>query len=243
MSVGGPQHRARQARPRVGNQGTDENQLRRVRRLAVTAAHAPVAAGAPEAPPVRGAVDRAGEARRIDERLQQHRRMAKARRPVRRQAPLAQPQQPRGQVGPMTPRQDEKTGVVRHQVQPVVLRAKIPTDPAVAHAALQRRRRKNHQRHPLAPPAPHVPQRLADLRHRPQVVVRVQQAPKTTLLSSLHRLNNDLAQLQPALPMAPQRGGLYTPPRRECPVSDLTLSFCDRSQRGPIRPVTTPSST
>ena len=199
MSVGGQQRRAPQTRPRVGNQGTDKDQLRCVRRLAVTAAHAPVAAGAPEAPPVRGAVDRAGEARRIDERLQQHQRMAEARRPVRGQAPLAQPQQPRGQVGPMPPRQDEKTGVVRHQVQPVVLRAKIPTDPAVAHAALQRRRRKNHQPHPLAPPAPHVPLRLADLRQRPQVVVRLHQAPETPFLRALHRLDNNLAQLQPAL--------------------------------------------
>ena len=80
VAVDGMERGPGQARPRVGNQGADENQLRRGRGGAVAAAHAPEAARAPDAGPVRGAVDRAAKARRVDEGLQQHERVAEARR-------------------------------------------------------------------------------------------------------------------------------------------------------------------
>ena len=194
VAVDGMQRGARQALTRVGNQGPDEDQLRRGRGGAVAAAHAPEAARAPDAGPVRGAVHRAAEACRIDEGLQQHKRVAEARRPVRRQPPFAQRQHPRAQVRPAPAGQDQEAAVVGEQVLAVVLRAEVPADPAVAGAALQRRRREADQRHPVAAPARRVPQRLADLRQRAQVVVRRHQALVAPFVLGRHRLDEHLAQ-------------------------------------------------
>ena len=194
VAVDGMQRGARQALTRVGNQGPDEDQLRRGRGGAVAAAHAPEAARASDAGPVRGAVHRAAEACRIDEGLQQHKRVAEARRPVRRQPPFAQRQHPRAQVRQPPAGQDQEAAVVGEQVLAVVLRAEVPADPAVAGAALQRRRREADQRHPVAAPARGIPQRLADLRQRAQVVVRRHQALVAPFVLGRHRLDDHLAQ-------------------------------------------------
>ena len=195
VAVGGVERGAGQARARVGNEGSDEDQLGRGRDGAVAAAHAAEAARAPDAGPVRGAVHRAAEARRVDEGLQQQQRMAEPRRPVRRQAAPAQRQHPRAQVRHAPARQDQEAAVVGEQVPAVVLGAEVPADPAVAGAALQRRRREAGQRHPLAAPARGVPQRLADLRQRAQVVVRPHQALVAPFVLRRHRLDGNLAQL------------------------------------------------
>ena len=113
--------------------------------------------------------------------------LAVAHRPVRRQAPRAQRQHPRAQVRHAPARQDQKAAVVGEQV--------LATDPAVAGAALQRRRREAGQRHPFAAPARGVPQRLADLRQRAQVVVRPHQALVASFVLRRHRLDGNLAQL------------------------------------------------
>ena len=198
VSVGGKQLGAGQARTRAADQGTHEHQLGRGRRRAVAAAHPAEAARAPDARPVRGAVHRAAVARRVDERLHEQQRMPEPRRPVRRQAATAQRQRPRAEVRHARARQDQEPAVVRDQVQPVVLGAEVPADPAVARAALQRRRREAEQRQPLAAPMRDVPQRLADLRQRAQEVVRRHQLPVAPLVPGRHRLDRHLAQFHAA---------------------------------------------
>ncbi len=179
-------------------------------RGAVAAAGAAEAARAADAGPVRGAVHRAVVARRVDERLQEQQRMAEARRPVRRQAALAQRQRPRAQVRRPRPRQDQEAAVVRDQMQPAVLDAEVPADPAVPRPALERRRREAEQRQPLAAPVRRVPQRLADLRQRPQEVVRRHQLPVASLVTRRHRLDLDLAQIQRRLRPRQLRARFYT---------------------------------
>ena len=93
------------------------------------------------------------------------------------QAPLAQRQHPRAQVRHPPPRQDQEPAVVGEQVLAVVLGAEVPADPAVARAALQRRRREAEQRQPLLAPVRDVPQRLADLRQRAHGSVAPPSAP------------------------------------------------------------------
>ena len=236
VAVGGVERGAGQARPRVGNEGSDEDQLGRGRDGAVAAAHAAEAARAPDAGPVRGAVHRAAEARRVDEGLQQQQRMAEARRPVRRQAAPAQRQHPRAQVRHAPARQDQEAAVVGEQVLAVVLGAEVPADPAVAGAALQRRRREAGQRHPLAAPARGVPQRLADLRQRAQVVVRPHQALVAPFVLRRHRLHGNLAQLH-AVVRSLSTCGFCTPIRNGCPAFGLTRSFRAGSPGVQIRPV------
>ena len=217
VSVGGKQRGARQARPRVGNEGTDEDQLGGAVRRAVAAAHAAEAARAADAGPVRGAVRGAAEARRVDERLEQQQRMAEAFRPVRRRPPRAQRQHARRQVRHPRPRQHQEAAVVGEQVLAVMLGAEVPADPAVAGGALQRRRREARQRHPGAAPRCRVPARLADLRQRAQVVVRLHQALVARLVPGRHRLHGHLAELH-ATPGFVQNRGLSTPLRRRCPA-------------------------
>ena len=235
VAVGGVERGAGQARPRVGNEGSDEDQLGRGRDGAVAAAHAAEAARAPDAGPVRGAVHRAAEARRVDEGLQQQQRMAEARRPVRRQAAPAQRQHPRAQVRHAPARQDQEAAVVGEQVLAVVLGAEVPADPAVAGAALQRRRREAGQRHPLAAPTRAVPQRLADLRQRAQVVVRPHQAPVAPFAFAATGSTATSPSSTP-LPAPCQLAGCCTPIRSGCPAFGLTRSFRAGSPGVQIRP-------
>ena len=201
VAVDGIERGFRQPRPGVRAQGTGEDEFRDRGGGAVTAAHAPETARLPQVKPVRRAVDRAPEAGRVDEGLQQQQRMAEALRPVRDQAPLAQRQHPRGQVGPMPAGQDQKAAVVGQQMQPAVAHPKVPADPRVARPALQRRRGKADQRHPLAPPARRVPQRLADLGQSAQIMMRLHQAPVAPLVERRNRLDDHLAHIH----AAPQR--------------------------------------
>ena len=224
VSVDGMQRGARQARPRVGNQGADEDQLGSGRNAAVAAAHAPEAARAADAGPVRGAVRRAAEARRIDERLEQQQRMAEAFRPVRRRPPRAQRQHARRQVRHAPARQHQEAAVVREQVLAVVLGAEVPADPAVAGGALQRRRREARQRHPLAAPDRGIPPRLADLRQRTEVVVRRHQPLVAPLVAGRHGLHDHFAQIHAAPLPSKKTWGLSTPLRRGCPARRLTRS-------------------
>ena len=208
VAVGGVERGTGQARPRVGNQGTDENQLGSGRDAAVAAAHAPEAARAADAGPVRGAVRRAAEARRIDERLEQQQRMAETFRPVRRRPPRAQRQHARRQVRHAPGGQHQEAAVVREQVLAVVLGAEVPADPAVAGGALQRRRREARQRHPLAAPDRGVPPRLADLRQRTEVVVRRHQPLVAPLVAGRHGLHDHFAQIH-AAPLPSKKPGAF----------------------------------
>ena len=88
----------------------------------------------------------------------------------------AQPQHPRAQVAHPSPA-GSQTGVVRHQVQPPVLPAKVPPNPLIARSAF-------HQGQPLTRRWA-TPNTLSDLRRRAQVVMRLHQRPETRLL--VHR--------------------------------------------------------
>jgi len=89
-------------------------------------------------------------------------------------------------------RQHAISGVVRQQVQARILLPIAPADPAVAGGNLQCGRREAQQRHPLLAPARHVPQRLANLPQRPEVVVRLHQLLVASALLGPHPPHLDL---------------------------------------------------
>ena len=78
--------------------------------------------------------------------------------------------------------QEQEPGVVGEQMQPVKLHRVVPANSAVARRALQRRCREHHQRQPLAAMMSDIAHRLAYPRQRTEVVVRVHQLPKSSLL-------------------------------------------------------------
>ena len=201
MTVAGLQGGSAKHATGVPGQGTYEDLLRRGA-CAVPAPDAAEAARHADLGPARGPVDRAHEPRRVHEGLQQHQRMMKPCRPVPHQMARAQPQHPGPEIGHRA--QEQEPGVVGHQMQPVVLVAQRPANPRVTRLALQRRRRKRRQRHPLAAPQRAIPQRLAHLRRRPKVMMRPHHSTEPRLLLGQHRTERHLRKLHPVpAPMQP----------------------------------------
>src|ERR1035441_9820944 len=61
-----------------------------------------------------------------------------------------------------------------------------PADPPIANRAFQRRGGEPQQRYPFLKPARDIPQRLANLRHRPEIMVRLHQLPIARLFLPPH---------------------------------------------------------
>jgi len=151
-----------------------------------------------------GPVHGPSKALRVDKGFQQQHAMTESGFPIAPQTPLAERQHPRPQVENMPLGQDEKTAVVDHQLQAAIALAKIPTDPAIARGALEGTGRKAQQGHPFLPPGGDIPQRFADLRQGPQVVVLLHQLLITGLFEGTNRPDHDLAKVQAAPPSAVQ---------------------------------------
>jgi hypothetical protein len=93
-------------------------------------------------------------------------------------------------------RQDQKAGVVGDQVQAVVLVAKIPTDPPVTGGALPSR--GTNAQHPQPPllPGGYVPEGMANLGQRAEIVMGIQKRSKACFLARNHRAQNDIVKVQ-----------------------------------------------
>ena len=107
--------------------------------------------------------------------------MAEAGRPVAGQAARAERQNPRAEVAGSAG-EDQEPGVVGDKVQPVILDAEVPADPPVARPALQRRRREDGERQPVAAMVGDGAHGLADPRQCTEVVVRLHQVPEPGLV-------------------------------------------------------------
>jgi len=177
-------------------QGAEKDALGGGRLGAVAGAGAPIAAGLAHITPVGGVVDRAVKTPRIDEGLQQQQRVTEMRLPVAHQAALAQGQHPGGEVRDVVLGQDQKSAVVGDQVQAVVLVAEIPSDPGVTRRALPGRRGEARQGQPLPVPGGDIPQGVADLRQRPEVVTGCHQGLEAVLLIRSNGLKDDLSEVQ-----------------------------------------------
>ncbi len=169
---------------------------------------------------------------RARERLQQQ--MPEARRPVAGQASLAQRQHPRAEVRRTRARQDQEPAVVRDQVQPVVLGAEVPADPAVARAALQRRRREA--------PA-HSPRRCATC-HSVSPIFGSAPRKWCAAISSRQRPSSpadtgstDTSRSSTAAPASLRTAPLSTRVRGGCPAFVPTRCLRSPSGSGQIRPV------
>jgi len=112
---------------------------------------------------------------RIDEGFQQPQRVAEPRRPILRQAAFAQRQDARAKVRIVVFWQNQEARVVGDQMQAIILMAKIPADPVIPGRALQGRGGEAQQGQPLAAPSGDIPQGVANLRQRAQVVMGLHQ--------------------------------------------------------------------
>ena len=176
----------------VGDQRTYPHPLGRLRLGAVAGARAAIAARLAHLHPVSRAIAGAAEETWIDKGLQQPQRVAEARLPIRRDPARTQPEHPRGQIRPPSFRQDEKAAIVGNQMQAIVLVTPVPADPTIAGRAFPGRGADHQQCQPLPLPGGHIPERVADLRHRTQVVMRIEQRFEARFLVDRDRPQGDI---------------------------------------------------
>ena len=221
--------------PRGARQRVDEHPLRaRVFAVAVAPALAAKAAGPPDLDPVRGSVDGAVETRRVDEGLDEQQRMAEAHRPITHETARAQRQHSRAEVA-RSAGQEQEPGVVGEQMQPVKLHRVVPANPAVARRALQRRCREHHQRQPLAAMMSDIAHRLADSGQRTEVVVRLHQLPKPSLLVRCDDVDPNLRESHHHV-HAPTRASRHSYPNTGSKFSIAGNSLLDRAKAQSIDP-------
>ncbi len=77
--------------------------------------------------------------------------------------------------------QNQKTRIVRHQLQSVGAVYSAPADPLIACRTLERRRRKTQHPQPLTVHRRHVANRIADLAQRAKIVMLLHQLLEFTL--------------------------------------------------------------
>ena len=219
----------RQQRAGVGPQGLDEDHLGRLRRRGVPPAECgeipSCSRRTPSSPPdTRSRENAAG--RRRSPATPPHDRTWLPNRSPDAFGRADRTRDPR--LGSMPGGQDEKAAVVDDQLQAAIALAKVPTDPAVARRALEGGGGKAQQRHPFLPPGGDVPERLADLRQSPQVVVLPHQFLVARLVAGPSGPDYDLTQVQGAIPRrsTPQTFqcfiGEHTTPRGSCPEQITT---------------------
>ena len=194
----------RQALARTRVQCAHEDLLGRLGLGAVAARGTSEAFGQTQAGPVRRAVDRAVKAQRIDKRLEQQQRVAKALEPIARKPLLAQRKHLGAQVGVMPVRQNQEAAVVGNQLEPPILQPGVPADPLVACAALERGGRKAQYRHPDAVVLRRVTQGLSDLRYGTQVVMAIQQMLELLIFIGPDGPDRDLRQIHATSASGPQ---------------------------------------
>lgn len=184
----------RQQGPGISVQGVHKDPLGGGGRSTIAVRGAPKAFGVPHIDPVRGFVEGSLEPSRIDKGFQQQQRMPKALLPVSRQAPLAQRQGARRQVGPMPGRQDQEPAVVGQQRQAIVLMAERPPDPAIPNRTFPGGGGKAEQRDPGLAPSGHVPEGFADLGKGAQIMMRLHQLLIPQFFGTLNGTDKEVVQ-------------------------------------------------
>ena len=127
---------------------------------------ASVASWATDINPVRGTVTGAPKHRLIGESLDQQKRMTEAQGPVVRKVPHQQRQRARSKIGSRL--ENEKAALVGDQMQSRDAVPRMPADPPVSGAALQRAGVERRQRNPLAVHRRRIKCTFADLRRCPR---------------------------------------------------------------------------
>ena len=96
-------------------------------------------------------------------------------------------------------------------MQAIVLMAEIPADPTVTGRTLPRRGTENQQRQPAIVPSGYIPQGMANLGQRAEIVMGIQKRSKACFLARNHGTQNDLAKVQAQGLAATDVAVLYTP--------------------------------
>ena len=156
---------------RIPAQGTDEYPLGSFRLAAVAFPDPSVSLSQSKIDPVGCPIDAAMKAFRVHKCLQQQQSMTETCLPIRNHTPLHKRQHSGADIRAIPAGQNQESTVVGNPVQAAILDAKVPSDPTITYAALQRRCRQAQLRDPLLTPRRHIPNRLANLIQRAQIMV------------------------------------------------------------------------
>ncbi len=112
----------------------------------------------------------------------------------------------------MMRRQDQEAAVVGDQMETVVLITGRPANPAIPRRALPGRCGEAQQGQPLRVMPRHIPQGMADLRQRPQVMMGLHQRLEARLISgAINGTYGDLAKVQIATLVGPTGYAAFCP--------------------------------
>ena len=122
----------------------------------------------------------------------------------------------------MVIRQDQEAAVVGDEMETIILIAGLPADSAIPCRTLPRGGGEAQQGEPLRTMRRHIPQGVADLRQRPQVVMGLHQRLKPRLVGgAVNGLYGDLVKVQMATLVGP--GSLLLYPLN----SSLSIRHCN----------------
>lgn len=124
---------------------------------------------------------------RVHKGLQQHQKMAKGVLPISGKSLLAQRQYARTQIRDMPVRKDQKTAVVGHKFQTIILMTRAPADPLVPCSALPGCSGEADKGNPLVTPNGNVPKSFADLGQITQIMMCLHQFLIVPLFESSNR--------------------------------------------------------
>jgi hypothetical protein len=118
----------------------------------------------------------------------------------------------------MPVRQDEKAAVIDDQLEAVILMAQVPTDPAITCSALQGRGGKAQKGYPLIAQSGNVPESLANLGQKTQVMILLHELLVTLLFEWTNGPDKNLPQVQDSCPqMKYNLSSLYNSVGDKCP--------------------------
>ncbi len=145
--------------------------------------------------PVGRLVHRTGKLRGVAEGLCQNCLAAKACEPILRQALGHLPQEEGREVGQHTRLgENQEPGVVRNQIQPVVLLVRFPSNPPVPRGTLERPILPGGQSQPHAPEQGHIPQPTPRETPEPEIMMRVHQPVEAWPFRRVDQTDRDIGQ-------------------------------------------------
>ena len=199
-SISRCQQRCAQNTPSIALQSLYEHPLDRFGASAIATTGPAIALGGADLRPVRSPIDGAAVSRRIHECFQHQQRLRELFQPVALQPSPATRQNPRSEVRIMMAGQNQKTRIVRHQLQSVGAVRPTPADPLIARSTLERRRRKTQQPQPVPVHRRHVANRVADLAQRSKIVMLLHPLLEFTLPLAFDRCHRQRGVIHSCFP-------------------------------------------
>ena len=125
--------------------------------------------------------------------------------------------------------QDEKAAIIDDQLEAVILKAQVPSDPTIPCSIFQSRGGKAQKGYSLIAPEGNVPEGFADLRQGTQVMMLLHQSLVTLFFERTNKPDENLSQIQNGYLQMKYNHALYNSSGDVCPFLLTTTGFISLS--------------